>query len=133
MRKLLVTSLLFGAVSLSIPISINGAQPDCQFKLKATNRVGDIAQSGQQLAQIGTLYTTWPKYFNLLSGCTGWALSYDSEGFTNIGVYFQSAGLTYTSISPFFTSASFIAYAGTVITGTNPMTDLQGSYLTATG
>lgn len=60
-------------------------------------------------------------------GCTNWTITYNSTGFTVLSLAFQSSATTSTA------PASYVSFAGTVVTGINPNTNTAQNSSTFTG
>lgn len=109
--------------------AVSAAPPDCQVSYHFTNRVGDLAKAGQIL--VASVPATGPAYNNIVSNCQAWSMTYDSEGFSGVSLSFESAPNLVTSLisSP----GTFITFAGSTVSGTNPNTATTSGFFNGTG
>lgn len=131
LAALTLTAGLIGSVLYLYPHSVTAQQgvpvPNCLQILHFTNRTGDNGNGSQQVIQFGNPSSS---FNNITTGCTSWSLSYNAEGVTALSIVLQDAPNSYSSgIAP----STFVTFAGTTVTGSNPMADTNAAQYTATG
>lgn len=114
---------------ITLSFSLAATPPDCQQTWRFSNRTGDQAIAPmQQFTNIGAggLGTTGT-LDNRYTQCNSWYVSYDNEGFSGLSVLFQSAPAGNGA------AGSFVTFAGTTLTGSNPSTVTTSASFSASG
>ncbi len=104
------------------------AAPDCQKNYRFSNRTGDgPLNPSQEFVPVVGGGSISPTYDNRTSACNAWLVVYDSEGFSGLSITFQDAPTANGAVG------SFITFAGTTVSGSNPMTATTSALFTGTG
>lgn len=98
--------------------------PDCEYTFLFSNRSG-FTPDGKTTFSPGV---TVP-INNQSTGCNAWSFSYSGEGFSALSIQLESAPASAAPATP----GTFVAFAGTTVTGSNPSTVITSSIYTATG
>lgn len=117
----IITALLTLSFSLA-------AAPDCQKNYRFSNRAGDAAiTSSQEFSPIVGNSVASGTFDNRATGCNSWIFTYDSEGLSALSIQLEDAPTANGVVG------SFVAYAGTVLSGTNPSTVTTSAFYSGTG
>jgi hypothetical protein len=120
--KLKLITTLFISTSLF-------AAADCEKSYRFSNRTGDSAIAPtQEFITVGTnLSATSGVYDVRAAGCSNWYFMYDNEGFSALSIQLEDAP------SANGVAGTFVAYAGTVLSGSNPATNTASASYSAYG
>jgi len=121
MKKLL---LLLALVSIA-----RSAPPDCIATYRFTNRSTDSAD-GISVIALSSGHGAAPAINNKSQGCVGWELMTSVEGLTAVSVQLEDSANTYTVAGG--SPTQWLAYQGTVVSGSNPTTSVTTSTFVAT-
>lgn len=117
LRKLLYTLPLF-------VIILKGQSPNCSLSYTFSNVTGFPVDNKVTYGGAGS---TVP--YNNSVACNSWSFSYTSTGFSALSISLQSAPATLDPVTP----GTFVTFAGTTVSGSNPSTATSTSTYLATG
>lgn len=115
--------LLSGLVGLQL-----SAAPDCNWAGRWSNRPTDQADGVTTFKTNGATAVPGPSISNVSTGCTAWIMIVDVEGFSADSIVLQSA----PNASP-GAAGTFVTFAGSTTSGSNPTTTTTSSTYLATG
>jgi len=104
------------------------AAPDCNQSYRWSNRPTDQADGISTFTTNGGTAVPAPAINNKATGCTAWIMIVDVEGFSADSIVLQSAPNAGPSAA-----GTFITFAGSTTSGSNPTTTTASSTYLATG
>lgn len=110
--------LIFASSLFAVP-------PDGSWNYRFTNRTGEPTDGAAVYAVSTGVAQITTTINNIATGCVGWQLSYDSEGFSAVSIALQSANRVWNS-NLNFSPGTFSTYVGTNVVGSLPLTSTSG-------
>ena len=123
--KMKLRFLLKLSISFLLLVQLRAQTPNCSLSYTFSNVTGFAVDN---IVTYGAAPATTVAYRNSI-GCNSWSFSYTSTGFSAVNISLQSAPATIYPNTP----GTFVTFAGTTVSGSNPSTSTSSSTYLVTG